>query len=61
MIEDSVKNITVAPTLADSTKLIIYRNNGEEIVLTINKQTKTVASTYRLEIEEIDFIKNNYL
>ena len=61
MNEAPVKNIIIAPTLADATRLIIYRNNGEEIIVRIDQHEKTLASNNKLEIYEIDFIKNNYL
>jgi len=58
MNEGPVKNIIIAPTLADATRLIIYRNNGEEIIVRIDQHKKTLASNNKLEIYEIDFIKN---
>ena len=61
MNEGPVKNIIIAPTLADATRLIIYRNNGEEIIVRIDQHKKTLASNNKLEVYEIDFIKNNYL
>lgn len=56
-----LKHITVAPTLADAKTLIVYRDNGEEIVAKINTENKTISSEKKLNPDEIDFIKEAYL
>lgn len=53
--------IIIAPTLADASTVIIYRSNGEEIVVKLYKEKKTLAAEKKLSIEEVDFIKENYL
>ena len=53
-------NITVAPTLADTKTLVIYRENGEEVAVKITDKG-TLASEKKLSLEEVDFIKENYL
>lgn len=53
--------IIIAPTLADSSTVVIYRSNGEEIVVKLYKEKKTLASEKKLSIKEVDFIKENYL
>jgi len=54
-------NITVAPILENDSTLIIYRNNGEEVVVKINKETKTISSNKKIDIDEVNFIRDNYL
>ena len=61
MNEGPVKNIIIAPTLADATRLIIYRNNGEEIIVRIDQHKKTIASAHKINIEEVNFVRENYL
>lgn len=53
--------ITIAPIMSDPWTLVIYRDNGEEIVVKINKESKSLATSKRLTIEEVNFIKENYL
>lgn len=47
--------------MTDPNSLVIYRDSGEEIIVKINKQTKTMASAQKLTIEEVNFIRENYL
>jgi predicted transcriptional regulator len=60
MNETSSAHITVAPTLADAKTLVIYRDNGEEVVVKITDKG-TLASEKKLSLEEVNFIKENYL
>ncbi len=53
--------IIIAPTLADASIVVIYRNNGEEIVIKLYKEKGTLASEKKLISEEVNFIKENYL
>jgi hypothetical protein len=54
-------DIIVAPILSDAKTLILYRDNGEEILAKINTENKTITSEKKLNPDEIDFIKDNYL
>nr|WP_315173620.1 hypothetical protein [uncultured Flavobacterium sp.] len=53
--------IIIAPTLADASTVVIYRSNGEEIVVKLYKEKGTLASEKKLIPEEVNFIKENYL
>lgn len=53
--------IIIAPTLADASTVVIYRSNGEEIVVKLYKEKGTVASEKKLNPEEVNFIKEHYL
>lgn len=53
--------IIVAPILSDPNTVVIYRDNGEELAVKINKETKTLSSSIKISIEEVNFIKENYL
>lgn len=53
--------IVIAPILADASTVVIYRSNGEEIIVKLYKEKGTVASEKKLSDEEVDFIKENYL
>jgi hypothetical protein len=61
MNETFLEHITVAPTLSDPNTLVIYRGNGQEIVVIINNEAKSIRSEAKLDIEEVDFIRENYL
>lgn len=54
-------DIIIAPTLADPSIVIIYRSNGEEIVIKLYKEKGTLSSEKKLIPEEVNFIKENYL
>jgi hypothetical protein len=54
-------SVTVAPILAEPDTLVIYRDSGEEIVVKINKESKTMASSIKITIDEVNFIRENYL
>lgn len=60
MNEPSLSHITVAPTLADAKTLVIYRDNGEEVVVKITNKG-TLSSEKKLSIDEVNFLKENYL
>ena len=60
MIETSI-SVTVAPILADPCSLVIYRDSGEEVVVKINKEIKTMSSSIKMTIDEVNFIRENYL
>lgn len=53
--------ITIAPTLSDPNILVIYRNNSDEIVVKVNKETKSISSNKKLEENEVIFIREKYL
>lgn len=53
--------ITIAPILSDTNTIVIYRNNGEEIVVKLNRENKTILSAKKLQIDEVNFIRENYL
>jgi len=55
------ESIIIVPTLADASTVVIYRSNGEEIVVKLYKEKGTVASKKKLSPEEVNFIKENYL
>ena len=55
------KSIVIAPTLADHSVVVIYRSNGDEITVKLHKEKKTLASEKKLTIEEVNFIKVNFL
>jgi hypothetical protein len=61
MNQHLLKYITIAPTLADAKTLVIYRDNGEEIVVKTNNEKGTIVSEKKLSPEEVYFIKENYL
>lgn len=48
--------VTIAPMLSDPTILVIYRNSGNEITVRINKETKAISSSTKLEEYEVIFI-----
>lgn len=52
--------ITIAPTLADAKTLVFYRDNGEEVVVKITDKDM-LSSVKKLNPDEINFIKENYL
>lgn len=60
MNETSSIHITVAPILADAKTLVIYRDNGEEVVVKITN-AGTLSSEKKLNVEEVNFIRENYL
>ena len=53
--------VTVAPVLSDPHTLVIYRDNGQEIIVKVNTESKTLASAHKINIEEVKFIRENYL
>lgn len=53
--------VIVAPLLSDPNSLVIYRDNGEEIIVKVNHESKTIASAKKLDIKEVNFIRENYL
>lgn len=61
MEELSLITITIAPILSDPYTLIIYRDSGEEIIVKVNKENKTIASVQKITIDEVNFIRENYL
>jgi len=60
MNEPYIKHIIVSPILSDAKTLIIYRDNGDEIVVKITDKG-TFSSEKKLTIEEVNFIRENYL
>lgn len=53
--------ITIAPVLSDPYTLVIYRDNGQEIIVKVNKENKSMACNQKLDIDEVNFIRENYL
>lgn len=53
--------IIVAPILSDAKTLIVYRDNGEEIVIKINAENKTISSEIKLTIDEVNYLRDSYL
>jgi hypothetical protein len=53
--------VTIASILSEPNTLVIYRNSGDEIIVRINKQIKSISSSKKLEEYEINFIKEKYL
>lgn len=53
--------IIVAPILSDAKTLIVYRDNGEEIVAKIDTEKKTITSEKKLNLNEVNYIKESYL
>lgn len=53
--------IIIAPILSDPYTFVIYRDSGEEIIVKINNQTKTLSSVQKITIDEVNFIRDNYL
>lgn len=53
--------VTIASILSEPNTLVIYRNSGDEIIVRINKETKSISSSKKLEEYEINFIKEKYL
>lgn len=60
MNKTSSVHIIVAPTLSDAKTIVIYRDNGEEIIVKITDKG-TLASEKKLNVEEVNFIKEHYL
>jgi len=60
-MEQECTNIIIAPTISDVSTLIIYRDSGEEVVLKINLEKRTMYSVVKLKIEEVNYIRENYL
>lgn len=53
--------VTIAPLLTEPNTLVIYRENGEEIIVKVNMENKTIASAHKINIEEVNFVRENYL
>ena len=60
MNKTSSVHIIVAPNLSDAKTIVIYRDNGEEIIVKITDKG-TLASEKKLNVEEVNFIKEHYL
>lgn len=56
-----LQHITTAPILSDNSRIVVYRDNGEEIEVKLNRETKTIESKTKLHENEVRFIKENYL
>jgi hypothetical protein len=53
--------ITIAPLLSDAKCLIIYRQSGEEVIVVINDKNNEIKSKIKLTLDEVNFIRENYL
>jgi hypothetical protein len=54
-------SIIVSPMLSEPNTLVIYRDNGEEVVVKIYKEKETMGSNKKMTIEEVNYIRQNYL
>jgi hypothetical protein len=61
MNDTDLNQIIIAPMLCNLSTIVVYRNNSEEVVVNINKKSKTFTSNKKLNTDEVDFIQNNYL
>lgn len=55
------KHVLITPMLYNLSMLVIYRENGEEVPVKINKQFKTLSANIKLSPEEANYIIDNYL
>jgi len=60
-MNELIVTITIAPTLTDTNTLVIYRDNGEEVVVKVFKESKTMSASQKITPDEVNFIRENYL